>query len=237
MRYDYAMKRLLPHGLSLVFLTTLAILLPTDLSGQEMGKESAKEKGTNVTPENIREQRWKDIVSGKTPGNVIDKPPAPQTGDQSSNDPSFPPSPDCTQADKMTLDAYQAALREYYNYRKSGLQHRQRVFEWQHRSSIVIFVVVVLLVAAGIYFAAIQFHRDFRRTTLEGRSEGATPTEFEASLQGVKVSSSVLGVIILVISLAFFYLYLAFVYPVHEVFYLGAREVALLGGVRSVERI
>ncbi len=218
MRCDYAMKRLLPHELILVFLLMLAIWLPTDLRGQEMGKESAKEKGVGLAPESIREKRFKDILSGKVPGIVTNKPSAPQTAVQSSGDPSFPPPPDCAQADKGTLDSYQAALREYYNYRKSGLLHRQRVFEWQHYSSIVIFVVVLLLVGAGIYFAAIQFHRDFRRTTPEGRPEGAATTEFEASLRGLKVSSPVLGVIILVISLAFFYLYLKFVYPIHEVF-------------------
>ena len=43
-------------------------------------------------------------------------------------------------------------------------------------------------------------------------------TELEASVKGIKVSSPVLGVIILVISLLFFYLYLAFVYPIQEVF-------------------
>jgi hypothetical protein len=221
MRCDCASKRLLLHGFSLVFMITLAIWLPTDLSGQEKEsakEESTKEKGANVTPERVREQHWKDILSEKIPGVVTDKPPPPQTVGQSNGDPSFPPPPDCAQADATTLEAYQAALREYYNYRKSGLIHRQRVFEWQHSSSIAIFIVVLLLVAAGIYFAAIQFHRDFRRTTPEVRSEGVTATEFEASLQGVKVSSPVLGVIILVISLAFFYLYLVFVYPIHEVF-------------------
>jgi hypothetical protein len=44
------------------------------------------------------------------------------------------------------------------------------------------------------------------------------PTELEISKSGVKVSSPILGVIILVISLAFFYLYLVYVYPIEEIF-------------------
>jgi hypothetical protein len=35
---------------------------------------------------------------------------------------------------------------------------------------------------------------------------------------GIKVSSPVLGVVILVISLAFFYFYLVYVYPIENIF-------------------
>jgi hypothetical protein len=42
-------------------------------------------------------------------------------------------------------------------------------------------------------------------------------TELEASLTGIKVSSPVLGVIILALSFLFFYLYIKFVYPIHEI--------------------
>jgi hypothetical protein len=43
-------------------------------------------------------------------------------------------------------------------------------------------------------------------------------TEIEATLQGLKISSPVLGVIILALSFFFFYLYLKYVYPIHEIF-------------------
>jgi len=43
-------------------------------------------------------------------------------------------------------------------------------------------------------------------------------TDLELSTTGVKVSSNILGVVILSLSLAFFYLYLAFVYPIQEIF-------------------
>jgi hypothetical protein len=81
----------------------------------------------------------------------------------------------------------------------------------------VIFVVVLLLVLAGIYFAAIQFHAGLRR---RDAADPAHPeeTELSLSLKEVKVRSPVLGVIILTISLAFFYLYLVHVYPIRNVF-------------------
>lgn len=43
-------------------------------------------------------------------------------------------------------------------------------------------------------------------------------TQLEASLQGIRVSSPVLGVIILALSFLFFYLYLKYVYPINEIF-------------------
>ena len=125
-------------------------------------------------------------------------------------------SQDCAQGPGAVLEACQAALTEYYAYRRHGLEHRQRVFAWQYRSSIAIFVVVVMLVSAGIYFAAVQFHHGLRSP--KDLATVAMATELEASARGIKVSSPVLGVIILVISLAFFYLYLAFVYPIAEIF-------------------
>lgn len=115
-------------------------------------------------------------------------------------------------------DAGQAAMREsfkaYYQYRIQGFRHRQRVFEWQLLSSKIIFVVVIFLVGSGIYFSWLQFRADLKKT--DGGSDN-TASILEASTSGIKVSSPVLGVIILVISLLFFYLYLQYVYPIEEI--------------------
>jgi heme/copper-type cytochrome/quinol oxidase subunit 2 len=125
--------------------------------------------------------------------------------------------PDGTALDEPTRGRYQEALQAYYGYRIESYKHRQTVFAWQIVSSKVIFYVVLLIVFVGIYFAAIQFHVGLRR---ESRKEATEPavTELDASVKGVKVSSPVLGVIILGLSLAFFYLYLIYVYPISEVF-------------------
>ena len=125
--------------------------------------------------------------------------------------------PECpAQMSAETEAACQAAWREYLAYFKSGLTHREQVFAWQLFSSRIIFWGVLSLVALGMYFAAVQFQRGLRR-----KPSATTPedvTEFAASLAGVKVRSPVLGVLILVISFAFFYLYLRFVYPVTTTF-------------------
>jgi uncharacterized membrane protein YiaA len=106
----------------------------------------------------------------------------------------------------------QEAISEYFTHIMESNRHQRRVFRWQLLSSKIIFVTVVVLVAAGIYFAAVQFHHGLRRG-----SDQAGHTEIEASLKGIKVSSPILGVIILTLSLAFFYLYLVYVYPIEFV--------------------
>ena len=107
----------------------------------------------------------------------------------------------------------QEALKAYYDYRISGYAHRERVFAWQLLSSRIIFVVVIFLVMTGIYFSWLQFSRSLKST----KGEEFKETTFEASATGFKVSSPILGVIILAMSLAFFYLYLAYVYPISEI--------------------
>jgi hypothetical protein len=114
--------------------------------------------------------------------------------------------------DEATNTAFLEAMQAYYAYRVAGLQHRSRVFQWQLFSSRVIFAVVLVLVGAGIIFAALQF-----RAGLRPGGGGSGVTEIDLSATSVKVSSPVLGVIILVISLAFFYLYLVYVYPITEI--------------------
>jgi hypothetical protein len=130
--------------------------------------------------------------------------------------------------DRESRAAYLASMRTYYDYRSSAYRYRARVFEWQLLSSGVIFVVVVLLVGCGIYFAAVQFHVALRaaRTAANAVSPASPPsgpgessllnTKLEISTAGVVVNSSVLGVIILILSLAFFYLYLVYVYPISD---------------------
>jgi hypothetical protein len=141
--------------------------------------------------------------------------------------------------DPQTKERYYAAMREYYDYRASGYRHRLLIFEWQFLSSKIIFFVVIFLVLTGVYFSGVQFHSSLRRkraaepaaasqvsevvkTDRGGVTQVETAvteiTEIEASAKGIKVSSPVLGVIILIISFMFFYLYLLFVYPIVDSF-------------------
>lgn len=117
--------------------------------------------------------------------------------------------------DEQGRVAQQRAFRAYYDYRTEGFDHRRRVFEWQLLTSRIIFVLVVALVAIGIFFSWLQFRRGLGPHGDSGVKQETTT--FEATAKGIKVTSPVLGVIILTISLAFFYLYLVYVYPIEEI--------------------
>jgi hypothetical protein len=114
-----------------------------------------------------------------------------------------------------TADSYLTALKAQYDYKTQGFAHRNKVFSWQYYSSIAIFAMVVGLVCAGFYFSWVQVQRDLQRDL--GDTAAPEATELELSTSGLKVQSSILGVIILVVSLAFLYLYLVFVYPITEI--------------------
>lgn len=92
------------------------------------------------------------------------------------------------------------------------MRRNASIYAWQDFSTKVIFFTVHALVLVGVFFAGVQFFRGYRAGSASGGGEPVS--EVELSTKGVKVSSPFLGVIILVISLGFFYLYLAYVYPI-----------------------
>lgn len=129
-----------------------------------------------------------------------------------------PESPRSVPSEPALAYADSAELAEYATW---GLSHRRRVFEWQHQSSRIIFVAVLLLVFTGVGFSGIQFYRSLREaegTVPVGEAGERGVSHIELSTGGLKISSPVLGVIILGLSLAFFYLYLVYVYPIAETF-------------------
>ena len=115
--------------------------------------------------------------------------------------------------DEQTRMEYNRSMQEFYAYRSSGYEHRRHVFEWQLFSSKIIFYVVIFLVTIGLFFSGVQFYSAHKKNFVDEKV-----TEISASASGIKVSSSVLGVILLIISLMFFYLYLVYVYPISEIF-------------------
>ncbi len=181
--------------------TILAALIGLSVAGSALAQESETEGGS-LPPLEERLERLNQVGSQGGAGEDLALPDPPAAG--------F--------ASEETDAAYQSALQAYYTYREAGYAHRLGVFEWQDVSSKIIFVVVIVLVFAGIYFAAIQFHVGLRRREQTGAKDEPEATEFVFSLSEFKVKSPVLGVIVLTISLAFFYLYLVYVYPIVNVF-------------------
>jgi hypothetical protein len=116
--------------------------------------------------------------------------------------------------------ACKEAVKGFFVYTRDGFVHRMNVFQKQYWLSFGIFLVAVALVFLGMYFAWVQFSLSMQ-SRAKPDSSGATDdlnTQLSLSMSEVKVNSPVLGVIILIISLAFFYMYLVFVFPVHDTF-------------------
>ena len=125
------------------------------------------------------------------------------------------------------------------DYKAWSYRNAKQAYEWQDISTVVIFIVVFLLMVAGVVFSWIQFREGMHNhplqavassvstiaqpalssgngihTASEVSIEKSAVTEVSASPHGVKIASSTLGVIILVISMCFFYMYLSYVYPI-----------------------
>jgi hypothetical protein len=103
------------------------------------------------------------------------------------------------------------AYMEYNNYLVFQYHHSQRVFEFQLISSRIIFVIVLLLVLSGIVLSWLQFARPNIKDSSGNPVNSSLKISFTA---GIEVSSPILGIIILIISLAFFYMYLVEVYQI-----------------------
>jgi hypothetical protein len=104
---------------------------------------------------------------------------------------------------------WEARLAAQYDYEIRLMEYNLRIFEWQRTASTVLLLLVGLLVVAGVGFAGFQlWHATFSKAARESGSS----TDLELSMQKVKVTSSVVGVVVLVLSLAFVYLFLHEVY-------------------------
>jgi len=127
--------------------------------------------------------------------------------------------------DPQTRAKQQEALRAKYDYQTFSFAHAKRTFEFQYGSGRIIFWVVLLIVFSGLAFSAVQFYVGLHhplesRVKADGKESapnGESVSEFEATLQGIKLKSSVLGLIILAMSMVFFYLYLKYVYPITNI--------------------
>jgi hypothetical protein len=139
-------------------------------------------------------------------------------------------------ATKAACEAYAKAAFEHQIW---TLQYRQRAYEAHHANSFWVFLLVCALVVLGMYLSLREFNLDSRRrealiaqlskrlrrvaagkaddAKAEAEDAGAGPvTTLGIDPTGVKLTSPVLGVIILVVSMGFFYLYLKTVYPINE---------------------
>ncbi|MBQ4812451.1 hypothetical protein J8M20_13925 [Pseudoalteromonas luteoviolacea] len=97
-------------------------------------------------------------------------------------------------------------IREKSNYDRFSLMHRQSTQEYQYTTSIIIFSLVVVIVIFGLVFSWLEFKKGKDSTTT-----------LKFSSNGIEISSQIIGLIVLVISLGFAYIYIDKAYPINEI--------------------
>ena len=117
------------------------------------------------------------------------------------------------------------AREEYVVY---AWKNRRDAFAWQSISTKMIFLIVIFVVLAGLYLSWMQFRAAHKMPMkITAPSAGTLPsagtpgdqldaktTSIELNTGGLKITSSVIGLVILTLSIVFFFLYLKFVYPI-----------------------
>lgn len=113
------------------------------------------------------------------------------------------------QLDKLQSEQSKIELdytRNFYDYSKKKNDVIIELFAWQKHASEILMWVVILLVISGISFSGVQLFNASRLGAVQGE------TSFEIAASRLKITSSVVGLIVLAISVIFFYLFLIEVY-------------------------
>jgi hypothetical protein len=110
--------------------------------------------------------------------------------------------------------AYNDLLRQYNaDYARWSLTQRGRAQAWQSISSVVFFAASLGVLSAGLIFTYLEFRRPVDK-----------PITFKAGSAGIEISSELAGIVVLVISLIFSYLYMDRAFPITEI---GAQQTVV----------
>jgi hypothetical protein len=116
-----------------------------------------------------------------------------------------------TQAASIDPDlhsAYVEAKKKEYEYVTKIMELNIEAFNAQRWSAYVILFLVVVVVISGISFSGFQLWKSISVAGVQ------TSNELELSASKVRITSSVVGIVVLTISLAFLYIYTVQVYQI-----------------------
>ncbi len=123
-----------------------------------------------------------------------------------------------------------AYAAKYYESLAGDLELRRRAFRWHEFSTKALFWCVIAITALGLVLSWREFGKYYnQRGTRGGRqaesgdgasvpagAEAPPQSVFKVGAQGLEVTSSLIGFLVLAVSLVFFYLYIVNVYPLYE---------------------
>lgn len=112
-------------------------------------------------------------------------------------------------AERNAVD--QKYYKAYYDYLAKINEVQINKFVWQDRASEVTLWLVVIVVVSGLAMSAFQLWIAFHRP------DHSTDTTIDLSAQNFRVTSSVVGIVVLIISIGFLFLFLREVYDIKMV--------------------
>lgn len=112
-------------------------------------------------------------------------------------------------AERNAVD--QKYYKAYYDYLARINDVQINKFVWQDRASEVTLWLVVIVVVSGLAMSGFQLWIAFRRP------DHSTDTTIDLSAQKFRVTSSVVGIVVLIISIGFLFLFLREVYDIKMV--------------------
>ncbi|SJZ46052.1 hypothetical protein [Sediminibacterium ginsengisoli] len=130
-----------------------------------------------------------------------------------------------SKADSATRAAMVKTEAVYHQYM---FTQRMAIHNWQLLSGKILFFIVTFIVLAGLFLSYLQFRASmgYTKQRLQAAKENANiaagnlaenlppSTKFEITKEGIKIDSAVIGLVILTISIVFFFLYLRYVFPI-----------------------
>ncbi len=124
---------------------------------------------------------------------------------------------------KAAIDAYNESWVEFFNHQQALRKHAMSALEWQLITAYCLTVLVLGVVGVGIYLSIIEVKAALRKPadveqkilTHDPQSSVREKIELTLSLQKLQVTSAVTGVVILVLSLAFLYLFVKEVFEIN----------------------
>ncbi len=84
--------------------------------------------------------------------------------------------------------------------------------ESQARTGPLILIFVIIVVSVGLALSVLQFIKGVWLAKAQASASDAS--QFSANLKGVEIKSSSIGLLILTVSLVFFYVYIKYVYTI-----------------------
>ncbi len=158
------------------------------------------------------------------------------------------------------VESYHGSLVDFYTYQNDLRQHAQSVLNWQLVSSYTLLLLVVVVTGLGVTLSFLEVRsalnipaRVLQRQTGTsadsaddtpepggdggpGQPAAPAPTTLQISPQSLQVTSAVTGVVILVISLAFLYLFIARVLELQPVDLVTSHRPAEISDDESKSR-